>query len=318
MEQAVIPAIIILAVAISVLKKKWMAMPVFAIANFVIFIYMVVLESSAGAAYGPNQSIQGSAYYTVLLNSAFVPARLGDISALPSLVTSMFLHVDFMHVVGNLIFLVFLGLALEERAGKTNFIIIYFVTGLGGTLSHWASDPSSTTPALGASGAIFGIGGALLILYPREKILLPIPLGVIMLLRRVEAWIAIGLMALFEMATLLFYPDGGVSYYAHLGGLATGMAIAPLLVERRASATATSRARREKLDFAAMRRLASTDAERRLLDDIEKETIEDVRNAWLEQFWANMKCQRCGQPLAHEGKKTIQCYNCGAEYGIYL
>src|SRR4029453_9992681 len=101
-----------------------------------------------------------------------VPADLGA----PTLITSMFLHGSWSHVLGNMWYLWIFGDNVEDRFGHGRFIVFYFLCGIVAALSRVAADPSSTLPTIGASGAIAGVMGAYFVMYPRSRVLTLVPL----------------------------------------------------------------------------------------------------------------------------------------------
>lgn len=152
-------------------------------------------------------------------------ARLdGDKSVLLSLLTALFVHGNLLHLVGNMVFLAVFGPAVERRLGPLAFSILYLGAGLLGTATHAAFHLEDATPMVGASGAIAGIMGAYLVLWPRGRILAAAG-GVALQLVWVPAWLLLGLF----VVTQLVLPDTEVAWLAHLGGMAAGaLAVLPV------------------------------------------------------------------------------------------
>ena len=190
------------------------------IANLVVFFYELTLPLSRENA--------------MMLTFGAVPARfpsfLGghtsfELAFLP-LLTSMFLHAGFLHIIGNMLFLWVFGDNVEDFFGHIQYLFFYLVCGVGAGLVHVLFNLSSPIPALGASGAISGVMGAYLILYPRARVLtlvfiFLIPLPAVLLL---GWWF---LMQFLEgVNTLGMTPSGGVALWAHIGGFILGMLIA--------------------------------------------------------------------------------------------
>jgi membrane associated rhomboid family serine protease len=200
------------------------------LANVVIFVYQLTLT--------PHQ------YHAFMMSYSTVPARIPaflngrlafDTAFLP-IVTSMFLHSGWLHIGGNMLFLWIFGDNVEDYFGHLPYLLFYFVCGIGADLLHIAFNFHSTIPALGASGAISGVMGAYIILYPRARVLtlvliffLPIPAFVILgywfLIQFVEGVSSVG-----------GSPNGGVAWWAHIGGFLLGMLITVLSVEGKSSA----------------------------------------------------------------------------------
>ena len=156
-----------------------------------------------------------------------VPARLQA----PTLLTSMFLHGSWMHVIGNMWYLWIFGDNVEDRVGHGRFIIFYLLCGIAAALGQVVIDPASTLPTIGASGAIAGIMGAYFVLYPRSCVLTLIPLFVFWEIIELPATILLGfwfLMQLFSAGavavTASSHGSGGVAFAAHVVGFLCGVA----------------------------------------------------------------------------------------------
>ncbi|HET6381447.1 MAG TPA: rhomboid family intramembrane serine protease [candidate division Zixibacteria bacterium] len=138
-----------------------------------------------------------------------------------TLLTSMFMHGDWLHLGGNMLFLWIFGDNIEHRAGRVLYLVAYLAAGLVGSLAQILSTPDSPIPTLGASGAISGVLGAYLVLFPRNRVTAII----FRFITQVPAVVAIGLWIAFQvLATFLSDPTvGGVAYWAHIGGFAAGV-----------------------------------------------------------------------------------------------
>lgn len=151
--------------------------------------------------------------------------------------SSMFMHISIGHLIGNMIFLIVFGLALEAGLGRASFLLFYVVGGLGADLGHILFDPSSQVPALGASGAISAVMGGYVMLYPRAKIftwIIP-PLPFLWGWIRASWVVGINLgfqvvLAYFAMAAA-YGSGGGTAYFAHFGGFLAGIALVKLVVD---------------------------------------------------------------------------------------
>ena len=156
------------------------------------------------------------------------PCRLGGLTW-EALVTSMFLHGSWMHLIGNLWFLWIFGNNVEDSMGHGRFVVFYLVTGLAAALAHVLLNTGSAVPMVGASGAISGVMGAYLLLYPRARVhtlfffiffvrVVPLP-----------AWVLLGYWMLLQVAGLgaAATVGGGVAYAAHVGGFLAGIALIP-------------------------------------------------------------------------------------------
>ena len=194
--------------------------------NVVVFFYQFTLP--------PN------AFKVFILTNATVPARvpafleghMGFQMAFLPLLTSMFLHSGFAHILGNMLFLWIFGDNVEDHFGHLLYLVFYLVCGIGAGLLHVLFNLHSTVPALGASGAISGVMGAYLLLYPGARVLtlvfiflLPIPavfiLGYWFLLQFLSGINALGASA-----------AGGVAWWAHIGGFLLGILLTALVGKR--------------------------------------------------------------------------------------
>jgi membrane associated rhomboid family serine protease len=146
----------------------------------------------------------------------------------PTLVTSMFLHGGWMHVIGNMWYLWIFGDNVEDRVGHGRFMVFYLLCGVAAALGQVVVDPNSTLPTIGASGAIAGVMGAYFVLYPRSRVLTLIPLIVLMPIVEVPAIVLLGLwflMQLFNAGTIAMTTSsrgGGVAFAAHVIGFVAG------------------------------------------------------------------------------------------------
>ena len=143
--------------------------------------------------------------------------------------TSMFLHGGFLHAAGNLLFLWVFGDNVENRLGRTRFIAFYLGAGVAAALAQVAVDTDSQVPMIGASGAVAGVLGAYLVLYPRSRIHTLLLFGWFIFHRRIRAVYLIGFWGALQifggLGSLASPEGGGVAYFAHLGGLAAGVAL---------------------------------------------------------------------------------------------
>jgi membrane associated rhomboid family serine protease len=143
--------------------------------------------------------------------------------------TSMFLHGSWGHILGNLLFFWVFGNNIEDSMGKGRFLIFYLVCGLAAAATHVMLDPGSPVPTVGASGAISGIMGAYLVLYPRVRVKMLFPIVIIPVFFRIPAWLV--LIWWFALQVLTGLPQlmqlnpevsGGVAVWAHVGGFVAG------------------------------------------------------------------------------------------------
>jgi len=146
-----------------------------------------------------------------------------------SLFSSIFMHGGLMHLGGNMLFLWIFGDNIELKFGKVKFLLIYFGWGIGAGLAHILIDPTSTTPAVGASGAISGVLGAYLAIYPKVRIQTFMMLGFFWRMMHIQARWFLPFWLVFQNLLPMFVggfgvAGGGVAYMAHIGGFAIGFA----------------------------------------------------------------------------------------------
>ncbi|MCB0275619.1 MAG: rhomboid family intramembrane serine protease [Calditrichaeota bacterium] len=211
--------------------------------------------------------------YTSTLPAAVVQQLYMDLAVVPSMISrapfslesildmvrSMFLHGGWMHLIGNMLYLFLFADNVEDRFGLASFVGLYFLCGFAAVASQVIINPQSTVPMVGASGAIAGVLGSYLVLYPRVKVKGVIPLGFFFFWAEWPAWVVLllwfGLQLLSGVASL--GPEagasGGVAFFAHIGGFLAGIVLtyALLLVVPQPA----SEARRELLYQRAVRRV---------------------------------------------------------------
>ena len=155
---------------------------------------------------------------------AMVPALVTDGGHYYSMVSAMFLHGGFMHLAGNMLFLWIFGDNMEEQLGHIGYLVFYFSVGLAAGFAQVLVDPTSSVPVVGASGAIAGVMGGYLLLFPKAKIDILIILIVFFRIFPVPAWIMLGLWFGLQLFSGLAMDSsaGGVAYWEHAGGFIAG------------------------------------------------------------------------------------------------
>lgn len=155
----------------------------------------------------------------------------------PTLITSMFLHGGWIHLAGNMLYLWIFGDNVEDLFGHLGFLIFYIVTGIAAVLTHILLDPNSSVPLVGASGAISGVLGAYLVLFPRARILSLIPFGFFSRFVHIPAiyflpiWFVIQLIS--GLGSVVAGQAEGVAWWAHVGGFIAGVVLAFVFARRR-------------------------------------------------------------------------------------
>ncbi|HDN50840.1 MAG TPA: rhomboid family intramembrane serine protease [Thermoplasmatales archaeon] len=271
------------------LAKKMMISQALIIANFIIFVLTL---------FSPH----------ILDELAFRPSHLTDVTRMYTLITSMFLHAGFLHIIGNMIVLLFVGMPFEQRIGAKRFILIYLAGGVAGTLFYSAANLNSTVPLVGASGAIFAVLGAFAAAYPRDEVvmLVPLPIMFFMRMKVVTAAVLFGLLQVVLLVLENYFPSGGlqnVAYLAHLGGLAAGIVLGVMLPKKEKSAGS------EKIDFDELSAFVTTEKQRELLERAKGADEPEVARAWLSALKRQLKCPRCGGEL--EIADGVRCRRCG-------
>ena len=163
---------------------------------------------------------------------ALIPADISAGRHLSTLVTSLFLHANLLHVAGNMLFLWIFGNNVEDRLGEIKFLIVYFVSGIAGSLLQVYINPTSTIPTLGASGAISGILAAYVLYYPRARVLtfiVPFFFFTLSAYIFIAYWIALQALNAYLSIGVT---GGGVAFFAHIGGFVSGLILAALLRPR--------------------------------------------------------------------------------------
>jgi membrane associated rhomboid family serine protease len=161
------------------------------------------------------------------LDWGLIPARVMAGQGFETVLTSMFLHAGWMHLAGNMLFLWIYGDNLEEEMGHVGFLLFYLAAGVAAAgLQAWA-DPASRIPMVGASGAIAGVMGGYLLLFPRAKVDVLFIFIIFFRIFAIPAWIVLGLWFAIQIFGGLNTPGegGGVAYWAHAGGFLAGLVL---------------------------------------------------------------------------------------------
>ena len=151
-------------------------------------------------------------------------------------ITSMFLHGSWMHLLGNMWFLWLFGNNVEDSMTRPRFIAFYLLCGIGAALAQVAADPQSTVPMVGASGAISGVMGAYLVLFPRVRVFTLIPLGFYATSVALPAWVMLIYWTFLQIAggitSVFSEASGGVAFWAHVGGFVAGVVLVKIFERR--------------------------------------------------------------------------------------
>ncbi len=152
------------------------------------------------------------------------------VSPLITLLTCMFLHGGWMHIIGNMWFLFIFGDNVEDRFGHVGYLFMYLLSGVAAGVMHIVADPNSVIPTIGASGAIAGVMGAYLLLYPHARVMALVPLGPFIRFMPVPAYLFLVLWFVIQIVSGLQTSAamGGVAWWAHVGGFVAGLGVTGL------------------------------------------------------------------------------------------
>ena len=194
------------------------------VASSLVFFYQISLGLQGGQFF----VYRYGAIPAVIFGHESLPREIMAMPSSFSLVSSMFLHGGFMHLIGNMLYLWIFGNNIEDAMGHGRFVLFYLICGMTAAMAHAMVDSNSVVPMVGASGAISGVLGAYLLLYPRARVLVLIPLGFFIRL----VYIPAGFVLIFWFALQLIngtitagQGGGGVAWFAHIGGFIAGMTL---------------------------------------------------------------------------------------------
>lgn len=190
--------------------------------NILVFAYQFFLSRQAEVIF----AYEFGAVPALIFGSAQIPPFLDPLPWPLTLVTACFLHGGIMHLGGNMLYLWIFGNNIEDVLGPLRFIVFYLVGGVLANLAHVISEPSSTLPMIGASGAIAAVLGAYLVLFPRAKIVVLLWFFFIVQFIKVPAVIVLAIWFLLQVLSL---GGEGVAWMAHIGGFVVGMALIKLM-----------------------------------------------------------------------------------------
>jgi len=186
---------------------------------------------------------------TFVVHFGLLPARISDLlyqgapiwypGVYVPFLTSMFLHGGWWHLGGNMLYLYVFGDNVEDVLGHVRFLLFYLVCGVGASLAHFLVYPSSMVPVVGASGAIAGVLGAYILIFPRARVLTLVPIFFFLQFLELPAQLLLGIWFLMQFFNgfLSLGPvgmaGGGVAWWAHIGGFLLGIGLAAVLPKRR-------------------------------------------------------------------------------------
>ena len=199
--------------------------PIMTILLIVINVLIFMYQSSLGTRLGQQFVIELGVIPHEITHFQNLPDS-NQIPPLLTIFTSMFLHGGLMHLIGNMLYLWIFGNNIEDACGHFKFVFFYLICGLTSSIVHIISLPNSQTPTIGASGAIAGILGAYLLLYPKARILTIIPIFYFFRIIYLPAMLVLGLWFVIQLVNgFVLGGGGGVAWFAHIGGFVAGLVL---------------------------------------------------------------------------------------------
>jgi membrane associated rhomboid family serine protease len=288
-------AIMVITLLIAYWRKLSMTYAII-IANFFVFLLTI---------FFPDVIINELGFNSTYLS-------LSQFPQIYTIVTSMFVHDGFLHILGNMFVFFFMGIAFEQRIGRKKFLIIYFITGIIAALAQSLVQLGHPILLVGASGAIFGVLGAFAYAYPWDEIVMPVPVG-IMLIMRIKVIYATIIFAIFETVIVMLSVSDNTAHFAHLGGLASGVLLAVVILgkgEEKTKHTISTGPldymkikKSDAINISHLTTLVKTQDEKKILQRVEKENVLQARDMWLEHFLEKVTCPVCNRPLKHLNRK---------------
>ncbi len=196
----------------------------------------ILIIAANVAVFAYESSLAPAALEAFWTRWAIVPSRFVadpfSVQQLTTIITAMFMHAGWVHIGGNMLYLWIFGNNIEDRFGPAGFAVFYLACGAVASAAQIAATPGSSIPNLGASGAVAGVLGAYLLLYPGAAVITVIPVFFFIEVARVPAYLVIGFWFVLQLGNGLaslgsaMADMGGVAYFAHIGGFLAGLAIA--------------------------------------------------------------------------------------------
>ena len=276
--------VVLVAIAVSIAVSAWKQYNFSIIAGVAcVFTYIITYVAAPSSSSGITDAL------------GFSPHDLVDPGRAYTILTSMYAHASVGHLFFNLLGLILIGVVFEQKIGTRPYILLYVLTGICGSLAFAAvrwTQPGVI--AVGASGAIFGIMGGFVRLFPRERFMIfffPMAMPI---------WV---IVAGYLVLQFLLIPTAtDIAIEAHIGGLVAGLLLAPLVVKLPAPQWTVKIA----ASTPNLRRLATTPELQAMLKRIEDESVPDVRRVWIEHFLSRAKCPQCGAAIV-VGEGAIRC-----------
>lgn len=205
--------------------------PLITVAIIVLNTIVYLYEASLGEKFTQFIYAMGLIPFEITHHTDLLPT--GPSIIYLTIFTSMFMHGSIIHLLGNMLFLWIFGNNVEEYLGRVNFIIFYLVCGLSAAFTQIFFNPNSTMPMVGASGAIAGVLGAYLLLYPRARVTTVIIFGFFIRLIKIPAVVVLSFWIIYQFlygisSLAVKTGEGGVAWFAHIGGFIGGIILIKL------------------------------------------------------------------------------------------
>ena len=204
--------------------------PVVTVSVILVATFVFLWQLSLGPRGGEAAVYSLGLIPSVLLGTHPLPPELVIVPPCWTILTSMFMHASWLHLIGNMLYLWIFGDNVEDAMGHARFVVFYLLCGIAAALAQVLPDPHSTMPMIGASGAISGVLGAYLLLFPRARVLMLVPIGFFLTTFRWPAAIVLLLWFGLQFLSSALTPagSGGVAFRAHVGGFIAGMLLVGL------------------------------------------------------------------------------------------
>lgn len=207
--------------------------PVVTVAIIVLCVLAFLWELRLGSRMDAALAVLGFTPYSLVYSA---PARAASLGIAPwqTIFTSMFLHASVLHIAGNMLYLWIFGNNIEDAMGHVKFALFYLACGVAAALTMLLVDPASHTPVVGASGAISGVLAAYMLLYPRARVHVVVPLIIVFYPFWVRAVWVVGIWFAMQLVSAAMTPvsQPGTAWWAHVGGFLAGLVLTPLLKSR--------------------------------------------------------------------------------------
>ena len=208
--------------------------PYITIALIVLATLVFLWQLSLGAHGFEAAVLRLGVIPATLLGDKTLPPELALVPPTLTVFTSMFMYGGWMHLIGNMLYLWIFGNNIEDAMGHVRFVIFYLLSGVAAVFAQALPNVESTIPMIGASGAISGVLGAYLLLYPRAHVLVLVPLGFFTRTMYLPAMVVLGFWFVLQLvnSALADPGKGGVAFGAHIGGFIAGIVLLPIFKHR--------------------------------------------------------------------------------------